>query len=512
MYSMPIGYRAALLGDVEKIEAFIAIGTNIDQTAADDITSIDGDFLPMSNVDQLTDANYEMTEWMATFEGDGIKTAVDSGMIAPPISATDYPPQVGIWSECVADSVGDVDFTITINLNSEHTSGFTIYSYDQNILTASIVYYLDNEIVRTADMVASVGKIQDADGATYNKIVLNVTNIDRPNCHVKIAELEFGASETYGGARLAGEINLIQEWDPTMQAIPLYELDFSLLNVLGEFDVDNPNGYYDKIIQNYPVELSFSITADDGTKYTVPCGKFMISSKTANDTTLDIVAFDARSALSDNYRGLTLSTTQSFGDLFTALFDGLNVPHSIDDDLFSEYPDQNITFSGDDYDLLTAIQYIEQYYDIWLIPEKTGRISVTETVPSDDYGEIDSTTMSSYPSADIISTFNYISIAYGDTEYVLDLRTDPAQLRSEIAINNPLISTLEKAMALAVKIQSAIFSSQIEVNWRGDPALDVTDYTDVAGKWSAGSALQYRCLYQELTYDGGMSAKTKMYR
>ena len=372
MFPLPPEYKDALMGDVAQVDVYITLGKEIDPTSADDITSVDATLLPMSNTEQIIDANYDITVNMATFEADGIKTSADAGNLAPPLAPTAYPPEVGIWSEDISDADGNVDFTFSISLGSTHASGFTIYTYQQNILEATIKYYVGNEVRRTAPLVASAGHVQDSKGSEYDRIVVNITKLDQPYTHVKVAEIEFGASETYGKANLVGTVSLIQEWDPTMRTIPLHELDFSLMNVLGEFDEDNPDGMFDKIKQNYPAEISFSIVTNEGKKYTVKGGRYIISSRKATDTTLDVTALDARSTLQQNVSRLEMTTTVSFGDMFTDLFGELHIPFAVDDDLFRLFPDQDYTFEKDGQDLLTVMKYLEQYYGIWLIPERSG--------------------------------------------------------------------------------------------------------------------------------------------
>ena len=99
MLSMPSEYLDAIRASTRQIDAYLAVGINIDQTAADDITSITvTDSLPMSNKGQLTDAIYIIQDGLATFERYGITTAISAGMVAPPLKAVKYPPEIGLRS------------------------------------------------------------------------------------------------------------------------------------------------------------------------------------------------------------------------------------------------------------------------------------------------------------------------------------------------------------------------------------------------------------------------------
>ncbi|MFA6734020.1 MAG: hypothetical protein WCS71_02860, partial [Sphaerochaetaceae bacterium] len=123
-HTMPEGYADVLASTDIRVEPLVSIGTNIDMTAADDMIAVEGTFLPMSNPAQVFDANYQITEWMTTFEGDGIRTAAGFGMLAPPISAVRYPPEVGLWSDVISGADGSIDWTITIRLSKVHSSAF----------------------------------------------------------------------------------------------------------------------------------------------------------------------------------------------------------------------------------------------------------------------------------------------------------------------------------------------------------------------------------------------------
>lgn len=71
MYDAPSGYSDAVVSDNRTIDIFLSVGLGMDTTAADDLESVGGTFLPMSNTDQVIDAVYYLTSEMATFEGDG---------------------------------------------------------------------------------------------------------------------------------------------------------------------------------------------------------------------------------------------------------------------------------------------------------------------------------------------------------------------------------------------------------------------------------------------------------
>ena len=515
VYEMPEGYKEAISADTRDIDVFVSVGADIDATAADDVTAVEGGFLPMTNTAQMVDANYQMTEWMATFEGDGIKTSADFGNLAPPIEAVAYPPEVGIWSDVISDAQGNIDWTLTIRLSAVHTSALTVYTYDTGILEAEAEFWVGEELQGTATMEAFQGYISETKSFDYDKIVLHVTRLESPYHHVKIVEVEFGASIAYNKRSLTGTVALTQDMDLTMQSIPLHELDFELLNVTGEYDPDNPDGAFDALKLSYPVDFSITI-ARDGAQFTVPCGRFIITDKVASDTTLKVTCYDSRVTFSQNFSEVSLKTSQSFGDFFTALFADFHIPYEIDDGLFEMYPDQDITFDSTQFDVLTCMLFIEQYFGIWLVPQRNGNIRITTTLPAGEYGLYPPELMYSYPLPSSFQTYNFIQVAYGTTEsmmqYTLDLRTDQSQAKTQVSIMNPLVKTEDKAAELAQRIAASMIAAQVETECRADPAIDMNDSIELEGKWSSGNATTFKVIHQELLYDGGLTTTLRTVR
>ena len=53
-----------------------------------------------------------------------------------------------------------------------------------------------------------------------------------------------------------------------------------------------------------------------------------------------------------------------------------------------------------------------------------------------------------------------------------------------------------------------LYNSGLDVEWRGDPALQVGDMVSFPGRFS--DATPRRVEYQELTFNGGLSARTSV--
>lgn len=513
MLSMPSEYLDAMRASTRQIDAYLAVGINIDQTAADDITSITvTDSLPMSNKGQLTDAIYILQDGLATFERYGIKTAISAGMVAPPVQATAYPPEVGLWSYRMSDADGSIDWTLDVQLSKAHTSAFTIYTREVNIIDATITFYNGGSVVATGAMEAKTNSAQYADAVTYDRVVVNVTRLDTPYSHIRIAEMEFGASKTFSKDNLTGTVSLILETDFTMQTSPIHELDFTVLNVLGEWDPDNPIGYFDTVPEGYPVEVGFTCTAEDGTRWTVPYGRYMISEKNGSDVELKVVCYDMRKGLQNTCMAWGLSTDVDLGTTITDVLTDMHIAHIVDSDVFDIIPTDTVAFDPE-RTLMEDFLFIEQRYDVWLNPGRDGYIHVQTHPPQGEYGKMPEDMMYTYPLPYGFTRYNFVQVSYpvGETTeyFILDKRTTTLEIKSQLTIDNPLIRTREQAQALANKLYNLMFSEMMETEWRTDLTVDIGDDVGQCGRWSNGVPTTYRAVYQEITYDGGISEKMR---
>lgn len=509
--TMPAGYAEAVASPSRTVSIYLSLGTDIDTTAADDIVSVTGGFLPMSNTAQATDAIYEIHSGLATFEGDGIPTAVSNGLIAPPISAMDYPPEVGLWSDVISDADGSISWSFSIVLSSIHTSAFRLYTDGPSITSASCTFS-DGTSTETVEMECTTEHATASGSHTYDSITVTIMGISEAYRHVRIVECEFGASRSIAGSETAGETVLIDELDPTEQTMPVRELDFSLINVDGTYDPDNPDSHLPDLGIGYPINLSYTVRSGSSA-YTVPMGRFVIGERQAEDTTVRISAFDARYKLSDVYASWAIQTGISFGLTLDDLLGAYDVPHSIDEDLFELDPDDAHTFD-DTTSLLEDLLKVQQAYGIFFIPDRDGTVHVTGTWPAGTALAVPLDGIYAWPAARQTTRYNYVSVAYIPEDTTLyaehDMRTDPSETKTVLQIsNNPLIRTKARAETVLNRIVARLKLDTIEVDWIGDPAIDVGDSIAIPGKWSQTSPVDYIVGYRELTFDSGLRDVTR---
>ena len=508
-YPMSSEYFEAMRADTRDLDMLLAVGVNIDQTSADDLSDITAPMLPFGNPEQLVDAVYDIEEGTATFEAYGIPSAVSAGMVAPPLAPTTYPPEWGLWSDPISGADGGIDWTMTVTLSAVHESAFTVFTRQVSIVEATVEFRVGSEVTASGPLVADRNSAKYEDSARYDTIIVHITRISEPYRHVRIAEVEFGASKTFNKTSLMDSVSVVWELDPLMTSIPLYELDFTVINVMGDWDPDNPLGNFGTMPASFPVEVGVTCATEDA-RWTVPLGRYIIAEKKASETKLSFTCYDPRKALQDTSGTWTLNASESLGAWITSILTEMHIPHLVDDAVFSITPDAFT--SKDETDLLTMFLWIEQYYDVWLVPDRDGYIHAEVGRRTGAYGDMDPDMEYSYPLPYSFTAYNAIQVAYGTSEsrqqYLLDLRASTSEVRSQISIDNPLVLTLAKAQEVAGRVNGALYSAMVEIEWRTDVCLDMGDSVGLTGRWS-DEPVDYDVLYSEVVYDGSLTAHTR---
>lgn len=513
MRVMGEGYREAVSSDDRTVAVYLSVGMGIDTTAADDV-QVDGQILEMSDKDDLVDAIYTIEPGLATFEGDGIPTALSNGCIAPPVSAGTS-MEVGVWSASISDAVGVIAFGLTLTFGgAQHTSALTVYTAGPDITSAKATYTLADGTTTVKEFSCYAGYIQISEVVTYTRIVISIQALDAPYRHVRISEVEFGASSAISSRELAGEIVLIRESDPTELSAPLQELDISILNVEGTYDPDNPDGRFDRFGIGTPITASYTV-CEGAKRWTVPCGRYIIGERRSLSTRLELTAFDMRYTLSTVYASWTMPRGRSIGATLDELMISYSIPHLVDADLLGLMPDEAHTFD-DSTSVADDLLTIQQAYEVYCIPDRTGILHITSEWPADGYGTVAPAVMYDWPRPRQKAGYNYVQVGWTSTDaqgtaviqYAsADLRTDVSEVKSVLQISgNPLITTKTRAEDVLSRLVARIGAQEVELSWRGDPAMDLGDTVQIPGRWTQDAPGSYIVTYMEDVFDGSYSS------
>lgn len=483
----------------DRVKPFIAVGVGIDPTAADDVTDVSASVLPMSNPSQLFDAKYFVSEGLATYEGDGIPTSISAGMVAPPESPTDG-VTTGIWSKNISDANGSIQFHAIITLSRPHSSALSLYFAHE--VTGAVSFRKNGGALDSVSFSTDKGHWADDTVRTYDAIDIAISTIDKAFSHVKLVEVEFGASRTFGEDELTDTISLIRQIDPFMASMPVDELDFSIINIDGDFDIDNPQTRIGEIALGTPVYLSIT-TEEDGVQTTTRMGKYFICAHDGAEGVLKVTAQDARSIMQDIYPSLTLSTSRPIAETISDILGQFNIQHTIDDSARGIYPNANYVFDKK-YSLLESLLYILQKWDLFIMPDTEGMMRIQSySATISPNAPISEEYLLDYPQISKNVAYNFVRVGHDTGHIDRDLRSNPQSPMLMLNIDNPLINTEAEARTLADKMAGYVLANaeQMEVSAIGIPTLGLRGATDIKGRWTTRD---YSISSIDMTFDGGL--------
>ncbi|NEY99237.1 hypothetical protein [Heyndrickxia shackletonii] len=254
-----------------------------------------------SNLNQVTDKVRERTAKFMTFEKDYLK--LDGSFILPPKSL-DETKEVGWISSVLSDenSLFIPNQVLEFTFSEDHSSaGLTIY-FDMlsneyaSEFTIDVFDSLGNTLVHedvvdnTESRYVYINKLSN-----YRKINITLTKWCKPFHRARIVEVDFGIIKEYQDSSLIN-LHLIQELDTTSNTLPSDELTFTIDNSSKEFNILNPNGFYEFLTQGQEAYLDFGVLLDNDTFEFVPTGKFFLKEWKSDEGTLT-TTFTARDIL-----------------------------------------------------------------------------------------------------------------------------------------------------------------------------------------------------------------------
>lgn len=180
----PATTGASLLASVNAISEEVAVPRWTDMT----ITT--GAGLPCSSPRQIQIWDTSAEENLATFEGDGIRTA---GMVAPPLSPTTIPsPRVGAWSGAISDESGVVSWTISGTGSAEYTSSIVVFSSSRTSIREASIVYTKVDGTTVTESARSDGDRIIFDASSYKAFTITISRVSKPFSHVRVLNVAPG--------------------------------------------------------------------------------------------------------------------------------------------------------------------------------------------------------------------------------------------------------------------------------------------------------------------------------
>jgi len=143
MRSAPPWFDDYIDGNGRNVRVEIAVGAQIDPTAAVDATVINTGQMPHSVPSQVFDGNIVSRRY-ALYSAGGWRTAPATTIITPDGQTS---PQSGIVSDVISDSAGDIDWNLNLAFTKEHQSGLTIY-FQEDMIAEDFDILVDDAVIQ----------------------------------------------------------------------------------------------------------------------------------------------------------------------------------------------------------------------------------------------------------------------------------------------------------------------------------------------------------------------------
>lgn len=267
----------------------------------DNAKSVTGE-AAISRKEQLTNKVRSMNAKYATFEKDYLK--LDGSFVLPPKTNEVEEAELGWWSNALCDSNGLFNpyQVIEFNFNNEHSSmGLTIYFDILNNEYASEfdinVYGAAGEVIRHETIINNTDSryIYINKLLNYKRITINIKKWCRGYRRAKVVEVDFGIIKEYEDSNLI-RMNILKELSTTSEILPSDELRFTVDNSNREFNVLNPEGFYEFLKQEQECFVEFGIELENGEVEYVQVGKYYLKQWQSDEGTLT-TTFTARDVL-----------------------------------------------------------------------------------------------------------------------------------------------------------------------------------------------------------------------
>ncbi len=273
----------------------------LDLTAFKDNTKTVSSECIISRKDQLTNKIRAMSNKYAVFEKDYLK--LDGSFIIPPKPNEMLNAELGWWSDVLCDKDGLFNpyQALEFNFSKEHSSaGLTLYF---DILNNEYATNFDIDVYGATGLIKHDSIVDNTDSryiyisqlSNYKRIVITIKKWCKGIRRVKVTEVDFGIIKEYTDSNLI-KLNVLQEINTTSSTLPSDELKFTVDNSNREFNVLNPQGFYNFLKEGQECFVDMGVMLENETIEYIPIGKYYLKQWQSDEGTLT-TTFTARDIL-----------------------------------------------------------------------------------------------------------------------------------------------------------------------------------------------------------------------
>lgn len=433
----PFSNAEAITREIEKKPSKYA-------TLETNIWVLDGSFDVLPN-SEFGEQGYIGTELSGD---DGYYSDVPTITISFPQVFTDVVPGLTItWAEAY----------------NEWASNFTVTAYNGSTEVAQKVVTNNT----------SVKSVVDFDINNYDKIVIEIQKWGLPHRRARVKEIILGIVKTYDKSDFM-DFSHTNTVDPLSAVSPKSEIRFSVKNLDGEYNPDNPQGIAKYMLDRQLITARYGYKLGNEIEW-IKAGTFFLSEweMPQNGITATFTARDSLEYMMDVYTGTTSGTLY---EIATAAFNQAGLPLMsdgtnrwvIDSSLQAINAPSEVDL-GDSTTIMEILQYCANAACCVFYQDRDGLIHIEPLTESKTDYQINR--FNSYENSDLSLSKQLKAINVNNGQYVLSV----SSIGEVQPINNPLISDTQAPVVAQWAADYLSNRQTVNGEFRADPRLDPLD-------------------------------------
>ena len=342
----------------------------------------------------------------------------------------------------------------------------------------------------------------------YDRIVLTVSQWNKPNHRARVTQITLGVEQIYGKADLLS-FDHTQFVDPLSAELPNAEIVFEVSNVDGKYNPDNPQGVEKYLMERQMITARCGYLLNGAVEW-IPVGTFFMSAWECpqNGITASFTARDAQEYMSDLYSGTSTGTLLAIA---TAAFTQAGLPTLasggprwvIDSSLGSISAPSGVDLSQ--YTIKEVLQLCANAACCVLYQDRAGVFHLGPLASGSTDYPIDQ--FNSYSDSELSLSKQLRAVDINNGQYTLSV----GDVGDTQQISNPLISS-QQAPVVAQWVAAYLTNRRtLSGEFRADPRLDALDRIENTNSFSTSTVLVTEITYSYKgafrgTYEGRAGA------
>lgn len=331
----------------------------------------------------------------------------------------------------------------------------------------------------------------------YDRLVVEVLAWSQPQHRARAEGLFLGVEKVYGKSQIM-DFSASMSVNPLSAELPKSEVRFSILNLDGEYNPDNPQGMSKYLMERQEITVRYGYKLEGAVEW-IPGGTYYLSEwdNPQNGITASFTARDGLEFLTEPYGGPQSGTLY---DIASAAFRQADLaplpdgsPRWLVDESLRSIPAPDLKEELSKESLAVVLQYAANAACCVFYQDRTGRIRIEPlNAQLEDYS-IDR--FVSYANAELTLTKPLRSVDVNNGQFVFT-----AGRKGEVqSLSNPLL-TEEQAPAAARWTADYLQNRRVlSGSYRADPRLDPLDLVRLENQFAQSIVLITNVEY---TYNG----------